>query len=76
MLLRTLLNAPFDRSQLINASREGETGGLRWRIAARPIAIDTGRERATWSAVRVVASVSFGVGQMITAETVRLAKPE
>jgi prepilin-type N-terminal cleavage/methylation domain-containing protein len=75
VLLRTLLDAPFDRSQLRNASREGETGGLHWQIAAQPIAIDTGRERPSWTAVRIVASVSSG-GQMMTAETVRLAKPE
>jgi hypothetical protein len=73
--LRTLLDAPFDRSQLAHASREGEAGGLHWRIAAEPIAIDTGRDRPLWAAVRVVASVSSG-GQMISAETVRLAKPE
>src|ERR1700727_310376 len=33
VLLRSLLDAPFDRSNLASASREGETGGLRWRIA-------------------------------------------
>src|SRR5215472_1157550 len=56
VLLRTLVEAPFDRSQLINASsRDGETQGLRWRI---------------------VASVSSNDGQIITAETIRLAKSE
>jgi prepilin-type N-terminal cleavage/methylation domain-containing protein len=76
VLLRSLLDAPFDRSQLAKASREGETGGLHWNIAAEPIAIDTGRERPVWTAVRVVASVSSGAGQTISAETVRLAKTE
>ena len=32
VLLRSLLNAPFDRSSLGSASREGETSGLHWRI--------------------------------------------
>jgi prepilin-type N-terminal cleavage/methylation domain-containing protein len=76
VLLRSLLDAPFDRSQLTNVSREGETGGLHWTIAAEPIAIDTGRERPVWTGVRVIASVSSGGGQVISAETIRLAKPE
>src|SRR3979490_2735403 len=38
VLLRSLLDAPFDRSTLPNAAREGETGGLRWRIVAAPVA--------------------------------------
>lgn len=78
VLLRTLLDAPFDRSQLADATRDGETNGLHWHIATQPIAIDTGRprERASWTAVRVVVSVSSGVGQVITAETIRLAKAE
>ena len=37
VLLRTLVEAPFDRSQLVNASREGETHGLRWRIVTVPM---------------------------------------
>src|SRR5262249_27641797 len=40
VLLRSLLEAPFDRSKLVDASREGETAGLRWRITAEPILID------------------------------------
>jgi type II secretory pathway pseudopilin PulG len=78
VLLRTLLEAPFDRAQLVRASREGETGGLHWRIATEPVAIDTGppRDPPSWQAVRVVATVSSGAGQVISAETVRLAKPE
>jgi hypothetical protein len=76
VLLRTLLDAPFDRSQLANAAREGETDGLHWRITTKPVAMDTGGERGSWTAVRVVASVSSGGGQEISAETVRLAKAE
>jgi hypothetical protein len=40
VLLRSLLEAPVDRSTLANASREGETAGLRWRITTEPILID------------------------------------
>src|SRR5215813_11051391 len=38
VLLRSLLEAPFDRSQLANVSRGGETAGLRWRIVTEPMA--------------------------------------
>jgi len=77
VLLRSLLDAPFDRSQLANASRGGETAGLRWRIATEPMAVGATPSRAQpWTAYRVIASVSSGGGQVITAETVRLAKSE
>src|ERR1700761_3193442 len=33
ILLRSLLDAPFDRYALAKASRSGETGGLHWQIA-------------------------------------------
>jgi prepilin-type N-terminal cleavage/methylation domain-containing protein len=77
VLLRTILEAPFDRTQLSEVSRDGETDdGLHWHIATEPVAIDTGgaRDRESWKAVRVVASVWSGGGQVITAETIRLAK--
>jgi prepilin-type N-terminal cleavage/methylation domain-containing protein len=77
VLLRTILDAPFDRTQLAEASRDGETGdGLHWHIATEPAVIDIGaaRDRESWKAVRVVVSVSSGGGQVITAETIRLAK--
>src|SRR5260370_9118240 len=38
VLLRSLLDAPLDRSSLAGASREGETNGLRWRIVFEPAA--------------------------------------
>jgi hypothetical protein len=77
VLLRSLLDAPFDRSQLANVSRSGETAGLRWRIVTEPLAVgDTPSRREPWTAFRVKASVASGGGQVITAETVRLAKTE
>lgn len=78
ILLRTLLNAPFDRFHLANAARGGYFSGLRWHIAALPYATDVKRSGAapSWTAYRIVASVSSGPGQIITAETIRLGKPE
>ena len=75
ILLRTLLNAPFDRSRLANATRSGEFNGLHWRIVTTPMAID-GTDNQSWPAYRVAASVSFGAGQIVTAETVELAKSQ
>ena len=76
VLLRSLLNAPFDRSSLARAPREGETSGLRWRIDTEPVAAARTRDRANWSAFRVVASVTWAPGQVIMAETIRLGKPQ
>ena len=39
VLLRSLMDTPFDRETPVRASRAGETGGMRWRILAEPIAI-------------------------------------
>jgi prepilin-type N-terminal cleavage/methylation domain-containing protein len=76
VLLRSLLDAPFDRSNLASASREGETGGLRWRIAFEPAAVAPLRDQPNWSAFRVMASVTWAPGQLIMAETIRLGRPE
>jgi hypothetical protein len=77
VLLRSLLDAPFDRSQLANVSRDGETAGLRWRIVTQPLTLGATPSRAgPWAAFRVKASVATGGGQVVAAETVRLAKSE
>ena len=76
VLLRSLLNAPFDRSSLARASREGETSGLRWRIDTEPAAAARVRDQPNWSAFRVVASVTWAPGQVMMAETIRLGKPQ
>jgi len=39
VLLRSLMDTPFDRDTPVRASRAGETSGLHWRILAQPIAI-------------------------------------
>jgi Tfp pilus assembly protein PilV len=77
ILLRTLVNAPFDRSHLANAVRGGELGGLHWRIVTSPMAADVAPSSDpahSWTAYRIAASVSWGDGQSVAAETVRLAK--
>jgi Tfp pilus assembly protein PilV len=78
ILLRTLLDAPFDRSRLANAARGGELNGLRWRIVTQRFAGDAvpSDVRPSWSAYRVIASVSTSAGQTVSAETIRLGKPE
>jgi hypothetical protein len=75
VLLRSLLDAPFDRATLPNASREGETGGLRWRVFAAPVAVAAPADKANWSAFHLSASVAWADGQSISAETIRLGKP-
>jgi type II secretory pathway pseudopilin PulG len=77
VLLRALLDAPFDRTSLAQASREGALDGLRWRVVTVPLpAASSGSDRPAWSAYRVVASVAWGRAQMISAETVRLGQPK
>jgi prepilin-type N-terminal cleavage/methylation domain-containing protein len=78
VMLRSLLDAPFDRSGLAKASRKGEAGGLRWRIAAEPVlaAAPGAPDQQRWLPYRVTASVAWGADQVITAETIRLGRPE
>ena len=78
VLLRSLLDAPFDRSGLANVSRDGETAGLRWRVASEPVATAAPRSaaRPNWQAFRVTASVVWGADQVITAETIRLRRAQ
>jgi type II secretory pathway pseudopilin PulG len=75
VLLRTLLDAPFDRTGLAPATREGALEGLRWRVVTAPLpAAAAGSDRPAWSAYRVAASVTWGNAQMISAETLRLGQ--
>jgi type II secretory pathway pseudopilin PulG len=76
VLLRSLLDAPFDRTQLANVSRSGETAGLRWQITTEPVTTGALPTDGQWRAFRVTARVSSDRGQVVTAETVRLAKAE
>ena len=76
VLLRSLLDAPLDRSGETNLSRNGETAGLRWRVASEPVAAAAPRaaSRPNWQAYRMVASVAWGSDQVVTAETIRLRR--
>ena len=76
VFLRSLLDAPFDRSNVARAPQEGETNGLRWRIVFEPTAVTRAKDQPSWSAFRVIASVTWAPGQVIMAETLRLGKPE
>jgi prepilin-type N-terminal cleavage/methylation domain-containing protein len=78
VLLRSLLDAPFDRSGLANTSRKGEANELQWRIAAEPVLVAApgAPDRPRWLPYRVTASVAWGSDQVITAETIRLGRPE
>lgn len=83
-LLRSLIEAPFDRAGPLE-TREGERDGFRWRVVVEPIFLETpsfresspikeGADEREWSAYRVEARVAWGSsGQSIAAETIRLA---
>lgn len=77
VLLRSLLDAPFDRSGLASASLKGEANGLRWSIVAAPVAAAPGApDKQKWLPYRVRASVVWDADQVVTAETIRLGRPE
>jgi prepilin-type N-terminal cleavage/methylation domain-containing protein len=78
VLLRSLLDAPFDRSRLAKASRKGEANGLRWSVIAEPVvaAAPGAPERKKWLPYRITASVAWSSDQVMTAETIRLGWPE
>jgi general secretion pathway protein I len=92
ILLRALLADPVDAASLGDFGREGETEGLQWRVRAEPTTIvavfppdpalrpptaDPARPPPpSWVAYRVIATVSFGQGQTVSADTVRLGKAE
>jgi prepilin-type N-terminal cleavage/methylation domain-containing protein len=81
VLLRSLLDAPFDRSGLASASLKSEANGLRWSIVAAPVAgaksVAPGTpDHERWLPYRLTASVVWGADQVVTAETIRLGRPE
>ena len=78
VLLRSLLDAPFDRSRLAKASRKGEANGLRWSVIAEPVvaAAPAAPDRQKWLPYRITASVAWSSDQIMTAETIRLGWPE
>src|SRR5215475_7435962 len=78
VLLRSLLDAPFNRTAMAKASRKGETNGLRWSIVTEPVlAVAPGtRDQRRWLPYRVGVTVMWGSDQAMTAETIRLGTPE
>ena len=77
VLLRSLIDAPFDRRRAAQVN-EGETQGLRWRISGEPVfvAILPPRQGDAWAPFRVTVTVSWGPGQAVSAETLRLGRAE
>lgn len=92
ILLRALLADPLDRGSLNGLARDGTSESLQWRLTAEPTAItamfppdpslragaaDPAQPPPpSWVAYRVVATVSFGQGQIVSGETVRIGKAE
>ncbi|MGB9188194.1 MAG: type II secretion system protein [Methylovirgula sp.] len=87
LLLRSLLEAPFDRAKPETGLREGESAGLHWRVDVEPFIADTASFEAAparsekeqlpnWSLFRVTANVSWGAGQAVAAETLQLGQVE
>jgi type II secretory pathway pseudopilin PulG len=77
VLLRSLIDAPFDRSKAAQVS-EGETQGLRWRIVGEPVFVAAlpSRQGDAWAPIRVTVTVSWAPGQEVSAETLRLMRAE
>jgi prepilin-type N-terminal cleavage/methylation domain-containing protein len=77
IMLRSLLDAPFDRSDLEHASRRGEANGLRWSIVAGPAtAVARGaQDQRAWRPYRVTVNVVWAGDQVISGETIRLGRP-
>jgi hypothetical protein len=92
ILLRALLAQPIDPASVPGLSRAGESAGLRWRIVAEPAAVEIAAPQprlaalvpaaapaeppVNWIAYRLVASVEWGGGGVMSAETVRLGRSE
>jgi type II secretory pathway pseudopilin PulG len=75
VLLRALIAAPSRTA--VPTTREGETSGLRWRVVAQPVPLPMlpPRQGLDWVPVRISASVSWGPGRVIGAETIRVGRP-
>lgn len=86
LLLRSLIQAPFDRSGVAGAT-EGAANGFRWSVVVEPIVLDTpafddpasagaAKDMPKWAPYRVLARVLWGENQSIAAETVRLGRAQ
>jgi prepilin-type N-terminal cleavage/methylation domain-containing protein len=77
-LLRSLLDDTLQRPSLARPLQEGETASLRWQLVAEPMRVDTRipAEPPKWITFRVIARVWWGPNQGVTAETIRLGRPE
>ena len=74
-LLRSLLDTPLDRTDLYRASRDGQTGGLSWRVTTERIRLDLVEgEDSGWEPFRVSVVVSWAPEQAVSAVTLRLGR--
>ena len=92
LLLRSLLQPPFNRLVPEIGIREGESDGLHWRINVETapsimFPSDVGATGATtndantnnainWAMFHVMAEVSWGAGKVVRADTLRLGAVE
>ena len=87
VLLRSLLATSFDRRNPVTGWRDGESAGLNWRVDVEPFVVDANSEnaaaatsgngpRSNWALFRIRANVSWGAGQAVAAETIRLGHVE
>lgn len=87
ILLRSLLEAPFDRSDPEPGVREGDNAGMRWRLNVEPIdpvpslfesepSSSSKDQQPNWSLYKITAHVFWGAKQAVTAETLRLGTGE
>jgi prepilin-type N-terminal cleavage/methylation domain-containing protein len=92
ILLRALLTDPVDPASVPGLAREGESARLRWRMVAEPAEVEVvasqprlaapppaaapAEPQVKWSAYRLVASVEWAPGRVMSAETVRLGRSE
>jgi hypothetical protein len=85
LLLRSLLETPFDRVNPELGMRQGESDGLRWRVFIEPAAseamsFDTrpadpkAKPKHNWSLLRITAQVSWSADKLVQAETRRLGE--
>ena len=81
MLLRSLLETGFDRSNPQLGPHRGETGGLSWRLDVDSIVPDDDaappppkKDEVNWGLFRITAHVYWGDRQTVTAQTLQLGQ--
>jgi len=87
ILLRSLLQRPFDNAKPELGLREGESGGFHWQVEVEPYVSDMGdlepaprsskaSKSPKWTLFHITANVRWGAGHEIAADTLRLGHVE